>query len=197
MAKLFWRHLFPTPFSFTVLHSRGWRSYHFCQPALWGRVVMWSLWPRDESLLEASESASAFLTLPPFNPQLSVLFKIIIYLLHQVLVVAHRIFRCILWDLVPRLGIQLGPLALEAWSFSRWTTREVPYFLSWIQIWCFVLDSLFVNVRDRWRETSVLTLEPQSNLQTSYVRKKNWLLLKARLDFLLLATKYVPNWLKF
>ena len=84
------------------------------------------MWPRDESLLEASESASAFLTLPPFNPQLSVLFKIIIYLLHQVLVVAHRIFRCILWDLVPRLGIQLGPLALEAWSFSRWTTRESP-----------------------------------------------------------------------
>ena len=38
------------------------------------------MWPRDESLLEASESASAFLTLPPFNPQLSVFFKFIIYL---------------------------------------------------------------------------------------------------------------------
>ena len=46
------------------------------------------------------------------------------------------------------------------------------------------------------RNISLDTLEPQSNLQTSYVRKKNWLLLKARLDFLLLATKYIPNWIK-
>ena len=29
-------------------------------------------------------------------------------------------------DLVPRLGIELGPLALEARSLTHWTTREVP-----------------------------------------------------------------------
>ena len=28
--------------------------------------------------------------------------------------------------LVPRPGIEPLPLALEAWSLNRWTTREVP-----------------------------------------------------------------------
>ena len=46
------------------------------------------------------------------------------------------------------------------------------------------------------KNISLNTLELQSNLQTFLCEKKNWLLLKARLDFLLLATKYVPNWIK-
>ena len=31
-----------------------------------------------------------------------------------------------MWDLVPRLGIEPGPLALGARNPSRWTTRELP-----------------------------------------------------------------------
>ena len=31
------------------------------------------------------------------------------------------------WDPVPQPGIKLVPLALEAWTFSHYTTREVPW----------------------------------------------------------------------
>ena len=31
-----------------------------------------------------------------------------------------------MWDLVPQPGIQPGPVALGAQSFSHWTTKEVP-----------------------------------------------------------------------
>ena len=31
-----------------------------------------------------------------------------------------------MWDLVPWPGIKPGPPALQAWSLSHWTTREVP-----------------------------------------------------------------------
>ena len=72
-------------------------------------------------------------------------FKKYIYLfiwLHQVLVASWRIFMwdiifvaacgilsCSMWDLFPWRGIEPGPLALEAWSFSHWTTGEVS--VSW------------------------------------------------------------------
>ena len=49
------------------------------------------------------------------------------------LVAACRIFSCgiqtlccNMWDLVPRPGMELGPLALGVWSPSHRTTREVP-----------------------------------------------------------------------
>ena len=35
-------------------------------------------------------------------------------------------FRCGMWDLVPRPGIEPGPPAFRAWSLSHWPTREVP-----------------------------------------------------------------------
>ena len=31
---------------------------------------------------------------------------------------------CVMQDLVPWLGIELGPLALRVWSLSHWATRE-------------------------------------------------------------------------
>ena len=37
---------------------------------------------------------------------------------------------CNMWDQVPWTGIEPGPPALEAWSSSHWTTREVPV-ISW------------------------------------------------------------------
>ena len=40
---------------------------------------------------------------------------------------------CSMWDLVPRAGIKPGPCALEAWSLSHWTIREVPQSLLWIK----------------------------------------------------------------
>ena len=53
--------------------------------------------------------------------------------LHQVLVVACRIFTCSMqtlscsmWDLVPQPGIEPGSPALGAQSLSHRTTREVP-----------------------------------------------------------------------
>ena len=33
------------------------------------------------------------------------------------------------WDLVSRPGMEPGPTALEAWSLSYWTTREVLKYL--------------------------------------------------------------------
>ena len=36
---------------------------------------------------------------------------------------------CSMWDLVPWPEIEPRPRALEAWSLSYWTTREVPSYL--------------------------------------------------------------------
>ena len=44
--------------------------------------------------------------------------------MHQVLVVAHEIFSCGMWNLVPWPGIEPGPPALGVRSLSHWT-REV------------------------------------------------------------------------
>ena len=33
---------------------------------------------------------------------------------------------CGMWDLVPPPGMESGPIALQTWSPSHWTTREVP-----------------------------------------------------------------------
>ena len=45
--------------------------------------------------------------------------------LHQVLIVAHGIFSCGMWDLVPWPGIELRSPALGAQSLSHGTTRVV------------------------------------------------------------------------
>ena len=44
-----------------------------------------------------------------------------------VLVVALENFSCSVWGLVPYSGIEHRPHALEAWSLSHRTTREVPF----------------------------------------------------------------------
>ena len=44
-----------------------------------------------------------------------------------VLVVALGNFSCSMWGLVPCSGIEHRPTALEAWSLSHWTTKEVPF----------------------------------------------------------------------
>ena len=54
--------------------------------------------------------------------------------LHSVLVAAHGIFSCSMrtlscgmWDVVPWQGIEPRPAALEKWSLSHSTAREVPH----------------------------------------------------------------------
>ena len=45
---------------------------------------------------------------------------------HWVLVLAHGVFSCGTWDLVPWPGIEARTPAMGAGSLSHWTTREVP-----------------------------------------------------------------------
>ena len=44
----------------------------------------------------------------------------------QVLVVACRIFRCGMWDLVSWPAIEPWPPALGVWCLSHWSTRDIP-----------------------------------------------------------------------
>ena len=54
-------------------------------------------------------------------------FNIYLFIwLHWVLIVAHGIFSCGMWDLVPWPGIELRSPALGTQSLSHWTTRVVP-----------------------------------------------------------------------
>ena len=58
--------------------------------------------------------------------QLKRLSNIYIYMwLYQVLVAAHEIFSCSMWDLVSWPEIEPRPPALGALSLSHWTTGEV------------------------------------------------------------------------
>ena len=69
---------------------------------------------------------------------LFVCFKYLFIWLYQVLVVAHGIFSCSMWDLVPWPGIEPGPPELGVWSHSRWTTSGVP-----LSIYCLFLSLIF------------------------------------------------------
>ena len=42
-----------------------------------------------------------------------------------ILVEVCRIFDCGMWDPAPRPGIEPQPPALEAWSLSHWTIKDV------------------------------------------------------------------------
>ena len=44
-----------------------------------------------------------------------------------------------MWGLVPCPAIRPGSPALRVWSLSRWTTREVPHFLFWVDYFLTVL----------------------------------------------------------
>ena len=59
------------------------------------------------------------------DPKIFKYFYLFIWL-WQVLFVAHGIFNCNMWDLVPWSGIEPGPPALGAWSLNHVTTSEVP-----------------------------------------------------------------------
>ena len=42
----------------------------------------------------------------------------------DLLVEAHKIFSCNMWNLVPQPGIESGHPALGIWNLSHWATRE-------------------------------------------------------------------------
>ena len=56
----------------------------------------------------------------------NIVFKKSCIWLYSVLVMACWIFSCSMWNLVPSPGIKPWSPALEAWSLSHQTTREVP-----------------------------------------------------------------------
>ena len=82
------------------------------------------------------------------------IFNIYFYLfiwLHQLFIVACKTFHlhCSMqtlswgiWDLISRLGFELGLPALGAWSLSHWTTREVPPVTFWMR-WVLVVGSVY------------------------------------------------------
>ena len=55
--------------------------------------------------------------------------------------------RCGMWDPVPGPGIEQGPPALEAWSLSHWTTREVPENVQNVLISLLFLKDIFIGYR--------------------------------------------------
>ena len=83
-----------------------------------GSQVSTCLIPPWEILHPSSSSSSFFFFFCFFN----------IYLAALGLIDSCRTqdFHCGIWDLVPWLGIELGPRALGVWGLSHWTTREVP-----------------------------------------------------------------------
>ena len=56
---------------------------------------------------------------------------------HYLLVAACGLLSCGIRDLVPRPGMEPGPLVLGAWSLTHWTTREI-------------LGCLFLNTLVSW-----------------------------------------------
>ena len=46
----------------------------------------------------------------------------------SILVVACKVFSCVMWDLVPWLVIKSIPSALGAWSLNHWNAKAVPRF---------------------------------------------------------------------
>ena len=59
---------------------------------------------------------------PPFSLPIPSLLPVLSY--------GMQTLSCSMWDLVPWPGIESRPPALGLWSFSHWTTREVPIFVS-------------------------------------------------------------------
>ena len=77
--------------------------------------------------LSTNSQAFGFLvSLRPPKSCLLLIFKnIFICTQDNQTIVAYEIFSCGMWDLVPQPRIKPRPTALEAWSPSHWTTREV------------------------------------------------------------------------
>ena len=92
----------------------------------------------------------------------SVLFKnIYLFSLCRVLVAAHEVFivacgflaAACMWDLVPQPRIKPRHPALGAWSFTHWTTREVPvHSFKTICVWYFLYKTFLLL----WKEFNML-----------------------------------------
>ena len=77
--------------------------------------------------------------------------------LHWVLVAAHVIIGCGMWDLVPRPGMEPEPTALGVWSLSHWTTGEVPPDIFICQLWVGKIHSDYIQMCREKTVASFLT----------------------------------------
>ena len=69
---------------------------------------------------------------PASSRSIGTIFPTALHLFHLAalgLAVAHGVFSCSVWDLVPQPGLKPKPPVLGAQSLSHWTTREVLAFL--------------------------------------------------------------------
>ena len=90
-----------------------------------------------------------------------------------VLVAAHKIFSCGMWDLAPWLGIEPRPPALEVWCLSYWTIRKAPQFFilqsyEWVLIFLFSSTSEttdFKSFRNRLRKKPWNIIWSRTNAQ--------------------------------
>ena len=98
-----------------------------------------------------------------------IFFTLFIWLC-QVLLVAHRLFCCSQWDLVPWPGIKPGPPTLGMWRLSHWTTREV---------WDVHLKEsvpLFTAHKVKWKSPSLVRLPatPWTIQSMAFTRPEYW-----------------------
>ena len=57
---------------------------------------------------------------------------------------------CVMWDLVPSPGIEPRPPALGEWSFSQWTTKEIPVLFCFKSLYWAMIDiqNVLLNVNN-------------------------------------------------
>ena len=87
---------------------------------------------------------------------------------HQVLVVAHKIFSCSMWDRVPWPGIEPWLPVLGAWSLSHWTTREAP---AWSFLFLALIGIQWLIIRAESLKVQVMPLNPCSEPTSTFTIK--------------------------
>ena len=100
--------------------------WHSITEEAWVKRVSWVKSAHTDDLVEGDLKSLASQSWLLLRAPSSNSFKKLCIWLRWVLVVACRIFTCSMWGPVPQVGIEPGPHALEAWSLSHWTMKEVP-----------------------------------------------------------------------
>ena len=121
---LFWRCVCTFP-------AHSWKLLHSQCPHLDGRLWATFLGVHSEGQAKHSTQrpyhTGSWCVFSEWSHPLSFfIFYFLFTWLCQVLVVAHGIFSCGMWNLVPWLGIRPRAPALGTWIPIHWTTRKVP-----------------------------------------------------------------------
>ena len=129
------------------------------------------------TLKQVKDFRSKMQSIFPAIPGNSFFFKFLSAVGVRVLITAHRTFSCSMWDLVPWPGMESGPPALEAQSFSHWTAREVSLKNSWIDWW--VGGSIEMQMRWAWWIKSRTTVMGRAVFgEATTAEGLNWFLLR-------------------